>query len=85
VLDHLALSRAVLERRFRAALHRTPKAEILRVRLDQACRLLCESHLPMAVIAERCGFGTYKYFGDVFARELGIRPGAYRKRNQRFS
>jgi LacI family transcriptional regulator len=84
VLDHLALSRAVLERRFKAALHHTPKAEILRVRLDQACRLLSESHLPMAVIAERCGFGTYKYFGDVFARELGIRPGAYRKRNQRF-
>ena len=82
VLDHLALSRSVLERRFRAALHRTPKAEILRVRLEQARRLLGESHLPLDVIAARCGFGTYKYFGDVFARELGIRPGAYRKRYQ---
>jgi LacI family transcriptional regulator len=85
VLDHLALSRSVLERRFKAALHRTPKAEILRVRLEQARRLLCESHLPLDVIARRCGFGTYKYFGDVFARELGIRPGAYRKRHQRFA
>src|SRR5262249_53493268 len=63
VLEHLAMSRSVLERRFKAALHRTPKAEILRVRLDQARRLLCESHLPLDVIARRCGFGTYKYFG----------------------
>jgi LacI family transcriptional regulator len=84
VLDHLALSRTVLERRFKAALHRTPKAEILRVRLEQARRLLAESHLPMDVIARRCGFATYKYFGDVFARELGTRPGAYRKLQQRF-
>jgi AraC-like DNA-binding protein len=62
---------------------RTPKHEILRVQLDEARRLLCESHLPINVIARRCGFATYKYFGDVFARELGLRPGAYRKQHQR--
>jgi LacI family transcriptional regulator len=83
VLEHVPMSQRVLERRFKAIVHRTPKREILRVQLDQARRLLCESHLPMNVIAQRSGFATYKYFGDVFFRELGVRPGAYRKQYQR--
>jgi LacI family transcriptional regulator len=83
VLERLSVSRSVLERRFKAALGRTPKREILRVRLEQARRLLSESHLPLDAIARRCGFATYKYFGDAFRRELGLRPGAYRKQHQR--
>jgi LacI family transcriptional regulator len=85
VSQHVAVSQSVLERRFKAILHRTPKHEILRVQLDQARRLLCESHVPIDVIAKRCGFATYKYFGDVFFREVGMRPGAYRKRYQHFA
>jgi LacI family transcriptional regulator len=85
VSAHVAVSQSVLERRFKAILHRTPKREILQVQLDLARRLLCESHLPMAVIAERSGFATYKYFGDVFVRELGLRPGAYRRQHQRWT
>jgi LacI family transcriptional regulator len=84
VLEHIPMSLSVLERRFKAIVHRTPKREILRVQLDQARRLLCESHLPINVVAQRCGFATYKYFGDVFFRELGMRPGAYRKQYQHF-
>jgi LacI family transcriptional regulator len=83
VLDHVTVSLSVLERRFKAVLKRTPKREILRVQMDQARRLLCESNLPMDVVAARCGFATYKYFGDVFFRETGLRPGNYRKRYQR--
>jgi LacI family transcriptional regulator len=83
VLEQVPMSQRALERRFKAVVHRTPKREILRVQLDQARRLLCESHLPMNVVAQRCGFTSYKYFGDVFFRELGVRPGAYRKQCQR--
>jgi LacI family transcriptional regulator len=83
VLEHVPMSLRALERRFKAIVHRTPKREILRVQLDQARRLLSASHLPINVIAQRCGFATYKYFGDVFFRELGVRPGAYRKQCQR--
>src|SRR5262249_39881187 len=83
VLEHVPMSLRALERRFKAVVHRTPKREILRVQLDQARRLLCDSHLPMNVIAQRCGFTSYTYFGDVFSRELGVRPGAYRKQYQR--
>jgi LacI family transcriptional regulator len=85
VLRHVGLSRSVLERRFKAVLRRTPKAEILRVQLERARQLLSEPFLPLEVIAERSGFGSCKYFGDAFFREIGIRPGAYRQRFQRFA
>ena len=83
MLSHVHVSRSKLDRRFKLLLHRTPREEILRVRLDQARRLLAESSLPIETIARQSGFATYKYFGDVFQRELGIRPGAYRKRYHR--
>jgi LacI family transcriptional regulator len=82
VLRHVPLSRSALERRFKIVLRRSPKEEILRVQLDRARHLLGESDLPLEVVADRCGFSSCKYFGDAFRRELGVRPGAFRKRSQ---
>jgi len=84
VLRHVPLSRSTLDRRFEMVLHRTPKAEILRVQLERAQHLLTESDLPIEVIAGNCGFSSSKYFGDAFLRELGVRPGTYRKRFHHF-
>jgi LacI family transcriptional regulator len=83
VLRQVGLSRSVLDLRFKTALGRTPKAEILRVQLERARQLLSESRLPLDDVAARCGFSSAKYLGDVFFRELGVRPGTYRQRFQR--
>lgn len=80
VLKHVALSRSVLDHRFKSSLGRTPKAEILRVQLEHARRLLAESNLSLDAIAERSGFSSAKYLGDAFTRVLGVRPGEYRQR-----
>jgi LacI family transcriptional regulator len=85
VLRHVALSRSALERRFKIALKRTPKEEILRVQLDRARHLLSDSDLSLESIAGRCGFSSSKYFGDAFRRETGLRPGAYRKEFRHFA
>jgi AraC-like DNA-binding protein len=34
------------------------------------------------VIARKTGFSLGKYFSDVFYRETGVRPSAYRSRHQ---
>jgi LacI family transcriptional regulator len=83
VLRHVSLSRSVLDLRFKMALGRTPKGEILRVQLSRARQLLAESNLTLEAIAARSGFGTANYLGDTFLRELGMRPGEYRRRFQR--
>jgi LacI family transcriptional regulator len=80
VLRKVPLSRSALERRFKLILRRTPKEEILRVQLDRAKQLLGESDLSLETIAASCGFSSCKYFGDAFFRELGVRPGTYRRR-----
>jgi LacI family transcriptional regulator len=82
VLRRVDVSRTVLDQRFKAALGRTVKEEVLRARLSRARRLLSDSTLPLDVVAVRSGFGTAKYMGDAFARELGIRPGEYRRQFQ---
>src|SRR5262249_49666248 len=79
VLEHVSVSQRVLERKFRRYLGRTPKAELLRVQIARSKELLDESDLPLKVVAERCGFGSERYFSDAFCRVTGIRPGAFRR------
>jgi LacI family transcriptional regulator len=79
VLDHVALSRTTLERRFRKHLGRSPQAEIRAVRLGRAKQLLAETDHPMHRIAELVGFEHTEYFHFAFRRELGRTPGEYRQ------
>lgn len=48
-------------------------------RLLAAQRLLDDTTLSISKIAERCGFSSSNYFGDVFRRWKGISPSVYRK------
>lgn len=79
VANRLAVSRSTLERRFKKLLGRTPKAEILRVQLNQAKTLLGRTNLPVASVAHKSGFNSLKYFSETFQRKLGMAPGVYRK------
>jgi LacI family transcriptional regulator len=76
---HLSLSE--LERRFHRYLGRTPKAELLRVQVEQAKRLLRDTSLALKIIAHRAGFSSEAYFSDCFLRECGVRPNAYRNQH----
>lgn len=78
IVRHVQLSRRALEMRFRKAVGRTIHAEIQRVRLERAKRLLLESDLPMPKVAAAAGFGTASYFGQVFREAVGMTPARYR-------
>jgi LacI family transcriptional regulator len=75
-IAHLSLNE--LERRFHRYLGHTPKAELLRVQIEQSKRLLRDTKLSLKAIAHRTGFSSEQYFSVVFHRECGIRPSAYR-------
>jgi LacI family transcriptional regulator len=79
ICRRLSLSRSTLQRRFRAALGRTVHDEIVRVRLNRARELLAETDMPIARIAERCGFGHQEYLGAVFRARLDQTPASYRR------
>jgi LacI family transcriptional regulator len=79
LLKVVPLSRSVLERRFTQILGRSPKTEILRVRLDRVCQLLAESDLSLEDVAGKAGFDHPEYMSRLFKKKMGITPGQFRK------
>ena len=78
VVKHVQLSRRALEMRFKKAVGRTIHAEIMRIRMEQAKRLLLESQMAIPRVALAAGFKTASYFVQVFRQEIGITPARYR-------
>lgn len=79
VLDHIAISRSLLEQKFRQLIGRTPLAEIRRVRVERAKELLLETKLPMPAIAQACGFSGAVRFSTVFRQLVGETPTDFRQ------
>jgi LacI family transcriptional regulator len=82
--EEVGLSLSVLERRFRQHLGRTPKAEIMRIQIDHAKRLLAQTDTNCQTVAKKSGFHSLTYFTCAFRRETGMTPNTYR-RAQRLS
>lgn len=75
----LNASRSTLDRRMKAALKRTPKEEITRVRFREVERLLRETDLTIDVIARQTGFVHSHYLQAAFKEMYGQTPGAFRR------
>jgi LacI family transcriptional regulator len=78
VAEAVFVSRSVLERRMRKAIGRSPKAEIIRVRLQLVQDYLLSSNLPLTEIAERTGFHHPQYMSELFKNKIGKSPGQFR-------
>lgn len=52
---------------------------LTQTRIRAAEKLLKNTTLSVGEIAERCGFSSSNYFGDVFRRYRGVSPVAYRR------
>jgi len=72
------LSVSALERRFKKYLYKTPSQYICEVRLENARRLLVETTLPVAVVADRCGFPDPSYFSRKFHQVFSQLPSEFR-------
>jgi LacI family transcriptional regulator len=79
----VGLSRRVFEQRFRRALHRSPKEEMLRVRIERAKMLLSTSDLAVSLVARKSGFSSPEYFARAFRRQTGTTPRTYRRQRRR--
>jgi LacI family transcriptional regulator len=73
-----ALSRSALQQRFRRLLKRSIHAEIARVRVERAKRLLSDTDLPIARIADQVGISPQRYLNAVFKAHVGSTPARYR-------
>jgi LacI family transcriptional regulator len=77
--SQVGVSRRVLERRFLAALGRSPHAMIQHERVERAKNLLSTTDLQVAAVAERCGYQSNERLTVNFRAAVGVPPAAYRR------
>jgi transcriptional regulator GlxA family with amidase domain len=75
-----AVSRAHLMRLFARELGTTPMAYVWRRRTERGLRLLEASGLPVAEVADRCGFATAQHFARRVKVATGTTPAGHRAR-----
>jgi LacI family transcriptional regulator len=82
-VDDLAKAAAMSLRNFHQAfadhLGRSPGAELQRIRIERAKRILADSHEKLEVVAEMCGYESGNSFWVAFRRAVGISPRQYQK------
>jgi AraC-like DNA-binding protein len=76
-ITHLSIS--ALERRFKKYLRQTPTQFINEVRLENARRLLIETNIAIATIANDTGFADHSYFSRQFQKLFDRSPSAFRQ------
>lgn len=79
VVKAVSVSRRVLEKRFRKILNRSVLQEIRRARTDAAARMLIETEMSVAQIAEKLGYVETAHLSRYFHKEKGLSPIAFRK------
>jgi LacI family transcriptional regulator len=79
VLSQVPVSRSVLQRRFRKLLGRSIHGVVAGVRLQGAKKLLVETDLGLAAIAQRTGFSHGENLCAAFRQAVGLPPGTYRR------
>ena len=75
----VGLWRAAFARRFARAVGEPPLAYLTRWGMSTAGRLLRESDLTLAAVAQRVGYTSEFAFSKAFKRDFGIAPSAYRR------
>ena len=71
-------SRRSIEMAFRRELGHSPGEEFRRMRLERARQLLAETELPLAQVADACGYGEAPWFWTAFRKATGMTPAEYR-------
>ena len=77
--NELSVDRSTLSRRFHKATGVTVIHYLTSKRIQTAMTLLQQSSLPVAQIADRCGYGDPGYFRRVFVKRMGQSPSDFRR------
>ena len=75
----LHVSRSLLEMRFSKVREEGVAVAIRRRKLEEVCRMLKETDLPIGEIAERCGFPAQTHLNALFRRTFGTTMREWRK------
>lgn len=69
-----------LNRIFKKELNMSLSHFILKKKMQQACRMLCETDLSVSEISERVGYTNFSAFSYAFRRSVGCSPTGFRRK-----
>lgn len=75
--EMLGVSRATLDRAIMSDLGLSPAQLLMRLRIDQAKRMLAEGDLSISEISYTLGFCTPAHFSNIFRKATGLPPSKY--------
>ena len=78
IADAVPLTRHYFSRRFLKETGRTPSEYLAEIRISAAKELLSENRMPIAEIADKCGFINVSHFSRFFKEKTGETPAAFR-------
>lgn len=76
--QHINFSTSYLCTIYKQRTGRTINTAITALRIEKACKLLCNTNLKLYEVANRVGYQDGKYFTKTFTKEVGITPRQYR-------
>ena len=76
-ISHLSLSQ--FHRSFKKLFRMPPLQFVLKLRIQEACKLLKNTDLNIGEITFRCGFNDQNYLARCFNKFIGVSPTQYRK------
>jgi LacI family transcriptional regulator len=81
VIAHLGYSHTTVSKVFRNEIGSSIQQEIIRLRFEQACRLLKETTRTAADIAAECGYPSAQYFAHLFSAKFHMTPDVWRRKD----
>ena len=76
------MSRSAFALRFKTLVGTAPMEYLTRCRIHKASRLLRESELTVAQVAQQIGYDSETAFNKAFKRQIGIPPGRFRSEHR---
>ena len=78
--EECGLSPAYLRRLFVERFSLSPQAYLVRLRMEQACRLLRSGFFSVGEVGRMCGYNEPCHFSREFSRYMGVSPKDYKDR-----
>lgn len=75
------LSAGHFGRAFKDSFGETPHAYVMQRRVERAKRLMLSTREPLSQIAIACGFADQAHFSNLFRKQVGATPNAWRRTN----
>lgn len=83
LITNMAMSRASLYSKMKAILDIGVNDYINKFRMEKATQLLIQTELSIQEVSEKSGFGSQRYFSDLYKQTYGISPSKYRKEQRK--